>query len=98
VWDDTKVLDAKLGDYVLIARRHGKDWYVGAMTDWTPRELEVDCSFLPDGNFKMQSYQDGANADRHGADYKMTKSQVTKASKLKVKLAEGGGWAAKISP
>src|SRR5581483_7518453 len=50
VWDDTKVLDGKIAEYVLVARKSGNDWYVGAMTDWTPRDLEIDFSFLPDGN------------------------------------------------
>ncbi len=96
VWDETKVLDAKIGDYVVIARRHGRDWYVGAMTDWTPRELEIDLSFLPDGKFQMESYQDGANADRFGSDYNREKSVVDRTTRLKFKMAAGGGFAARI--
>jgi alpha-glucosidase len=96
VWDDTKVLDAKIGDYVVVARRKGREWYVGAMTDWTARELEVDLSFLPEGTFTMDSYQDGVNAARYGNDFKRVKSKVSRESKLKIKLAEGGGWAARI--
>jgi alpha-glucosidase len=98
VWDDTKVLDARIADYVLVARRNGHDWYVGAMTDWTPRELEVDFSFLPEGNFQMEAFQDGVNADRQASDYKIVKTQVNKATKMKIKLALGGGWAARIVP
>jgi len=97
-WDETKVLDARIADYVLVARRNGADWYVGAMTDWTPRELEIDFSFLPEGKFQMEAYQDGANADRYGSDYKLVKSQVSKTTKLKIQLAPGGGWAARIHP
>ena len=97
-WDDTKVLDGKIAQYVAVARRNGKDWYVGAMTNWSPRELEIDFSFLPEGNFTLQAYQDGVNADRMGSDYKMAKSQVNRGTKLKIKLAPGGGWAARISP
>jgi alpha-glucosidase len=96
VWDDTKVLNGKISEYVAVARRSGNDWYVGAMTDWTPRELEIDFSFLPEGNFHMESFEDGVNADRQASDYKMTKTQVNKTTKLKVKLAAGGGWAARI--
>jgi len=97
-WDETKVLDARIADYVLVARRNGADWYVGAMTDWTPRELEIDFSFLPEGEFQLKAYQDGVNADRHGSDYKLVKSQVNKTTKLKIQLAPGGGWAARIHP
>jgi alpha-glucosidase len=97
-WDDTKVLDGRIAEYVVVARRSGRDWYVGAMTDWNPRELEVDLSFLPDGNFSMEAYQDGLNADRHGSDYRQVKSRVRKSTKLKLRLAPGGGWAARIHP
>jgi alpha-glucosidase len=66
------------------------------MTDWTPRDLELDLSFLPTGSFQMIAYQDGANSDRLGADYKMASSAVSNTSKLKIHLASGGGWAAQI--
>ena len=95
-WDDTKVLDARIADYILVARRNGKDWWVGAMSDWTARDLDVDLSFLGDGSFTMDAYQDGVNADRAGSDYKKTTSRVTKNEKLKIHLAPGGGWAAHI--
>ena len=98
VWDETKVLDAKLGEYVLVARRSGRDWYVGAMTNWTSRDLDVDLSFLPSGSFTMDAYQDGVNADRLASDYVKTKTQVTNGKKLKITLAPGGGWAARIHP
>jgi alpha-glucosidase len=68
------------------------------MTDWTPRDLEVDLSFLPAGTFTMEAYQDGVNADRYASDYKKTVSQVTRTSKFKIHLAPGGGWAARIHP
>ena len=68
------------------------------MTDWTARELEVDFSFLPEGTFTMEAYQDGANADRMAGDYKKIKMQVTKSTKLRIKLAPGGGWVARIHP
>jgi len=97
-WDETKVLDGKIAQYVAVARRNGKDWYVGAMTNWSPRELEIDFSFLPEGNFSLQAYQDGVNADRMGSDYKMVKSQVNRGTKLKIKLAPGGGWAGRVTP
>ncbi len=98
VWDDTRVLDARIADYVAVARRSGRHWYVGAMSDWTPRELEIDFSFLPEGEFAMTSYRDGVNADRYGSDYKMEKSVVNRSMKMKIKLAPGGGWAARIVP
>jgi len=98
VWDETKALDGEIGQYVVSARRNGNNWYVGAMTSWTPRDLVIDFSFLPAGNFHLQAYQDGINADRVGSDYKKIEMTVTKDTKLKVHLAPGGGWAARILP
>jgi alpha-glucosidase len=95
-WDDTKVLDAKIAEYVVVARRNGKEWYIGGMGDWAPHTLDIDLSFLPEGNFTMDAYQDGVNADRNASDYKKTTTQVTRGTKLKLQLASGGGWAARI--
>jgi alpha-glucosidase len=97
-WDDTKVLDAKIGEYALVARRNGNDWYLGAMTDWDARDLDVDFSFLPEGNFNLDAYQDGVNADRNASDYRKTTAQVSRTTRLKIHLAPGGGWAARVRP
>jgi alpha-glucosidase len=98
VWDETKVLDGKIAEYVVVARRSGRDWYVGAMTNWDAREVDIDLSFLPDGKYSMEAYQDGVNADRNGSDYRQVKTRVDKTTKLQLKLAPGGGWAARIHP
>jgi hypothetical protein len=63
---------------------------------WLARNLEIDLSFLPEGNFTMEAYQDGVNADRYASDYKKTTMQVNRTTKLKLPLASGGGWAARI--
>jgi len=97
VWDETLALDAKVADYVLVARRHGKDWYVGAMTDWTARTLTADLSFLGTGTFTAQIYQDGVNADRYAGDYKKVLRTVAAQDKIEIRLAPGGGWAARFS-
>ena len=97
VWDDLKVLDAKTGDYLLLARRSGNDWFVGGMTDWNRRQMELDLSFLPSGEYSMEIFQDGINADKHAQDYKHLKTNVKSGDKLKIEMAPGGGWVAKIS-
>jgi alpha-glucosidase len=96
VWDDTRVLDARLGEYVVLARRNGQEWYMGAMTDWTARDLPIELSFLPAGSFTMERYEDGINADRDASDYHKTTIQVDRTTKLTLRLASGGGWAARI--
>ncbi len=98
VWDETRVLDARVADYVLLARRSGKEWHVGAMTDWTPRELLVDFSFLAPGEQEITIYKDGVNAHRYGSDYKKEVRTITSTGKMNIQLAPGGGWAARISP
>ena len=98
VWDETRVLDAKIGEYVVIARRHGREWYVGAMTNWTARALPIGFSFLASGEYEMDSYEDGVNANRIGTDYMKTKKVMRANSSLRINLAEGGGWAARIRP
>jgi alpha-glucosidase len=98
VWDETRVLQAKMADYVAVARRKGREWWVGAITDWTERPLALDLSFLGDGAFELDAFADGINADRWGADYTRTKSRVDRTTRLDVRLAPGGGWAARIRP
>jgi alpha-glucosidase len=97
VWDETRVVDARLGDFVVLARRHGRDWWIGAMTDWTPRDLEVPLDFLPEGSFRVDAWEDGVNADRWASDYRHVRLSATRVSRLKVHLAPGGGWAAHVS-
>ena len=98
VWDETRVLAAQMGDYVCIARRKGREWYIGGMTDWTSRTLEIDLSFLPAGRYQMATYEDGPNAERMGQDYKLSIKDIDASKKLKIDLASGGGWAARIYP
>jgi len=94
VWDNTKILDAKVGDYILTARQKDNNWYLGAMTDWTARTLDIDFSFLGDGIYEIEIMQDGINAEVSCNDYKRVVQKVTKADKLSIKMAKGGGWAA----
>ncbi|MDP2037865.1 MAG: glycoside hydrolase family 97 C-terminal domain-containing protein [Ignavibacteria bacterium] len=96
VWDKTIVLDAKIADYVLLARQSGNDWYVGAMTDDKARDFNVDFSFLNDGTYTADVWQDGINADRNGNDFKKISVEVNKETKLNIHLAPGGGWATRV--
>ena len=97
VWDETIVLDAKLGEYVVIARRNGHEWYIGAMTNWDTREIEIDLSFLGDRKYEATIWKDGPNAHRNAQDFIKENFIVDKSTKLKIKLAPGGGWAAILS-
>jgi alpha-glucosidase len=98
VWDDIKGLDGKVGKYLLLARRSGNEWFVGAITDWKSRDMDLDLSFLPAGEYTMDIFQDGINADRYASDYKHLKTNVRSGDKMKIHLARGGGWAARVTP
>lgn len=98
VWDETVVLEAKVADYILLARRSGDTWFIGAMTDWDPRDLTVDLSFLGNGKFILRSWEDGANADRYAEDFTVDEQLVGSSDSLRVHLAPGGGFAAIAIP
>ena len=68
------------------------------MTSWTPRDLTIDFSFLDEGKYSIEIYADGINADRHASDYKKTVRNISSKDKLKIKMAPGGGWAARVVP
>lgn len=97
VWDETRVLSATVGEHILVARRSGRDWYVGAMTNWSARDLEVALSFLGEGTWEADIYKDGPNANRAGVDYAREKRSVSAPDRLPIHLAPGGGWVARIT-
>lgn len=96
VWDETRILDGELGEYVVTARRKGDVWYVGGITNWTERDIEVDLSFLSDGTHQASLFKDGVNAHRIARDYKKESVSVDGQTKLKLHLAPGGGFAMRI--
>ncbi|WP_426669559.1 glycoside hydrolase family 97 protein [Mucilaginibacter sp. McL0603] len=96
VFDETVALDGKVGEYVSIARRKGNTWFAGAMTNWDNRQIKVDLSFLGDGKYKAILFEDGVNADRDGTDYTRKVITVTSKDHLDIKMASGGGWAARF--
>jgi alpha-glucosidase len=98
VWDETDALHGRVGQFVTVARRRGNDWYVGSMTDWSPRELTLDLRFLPEGNYETTVYRDGVNADRYGSDYVMERKRVKAGDIMTINLAPGGGWVARFTP
>jgi alpha-glucosidase len=92
-WDETKVIDGKLGEYVVTARRKGDTWYIGGITNWDARDLEVDLSILGEKAYSGKLFKDGVNAHRIGRDYQSEAIQAKKGDKMKIHLAPGGGFA-----
>lgn len=103
VWDEIVPLDGKVAEYVAVAKRKGDVWYVGGMTDWDARDMEVDLlQVLGDGEWTVEIFTDGVNADRAGCDYRKSEYVLKAADnntfRLGVHLAPGGGFAAKFTP
>ena len=93
VWDETIVLDGKMGEYIITARRQGDTWYIGGITNWDARDLEVDLSILGEKSYSGKLFKDGVNAHRIGRDYQSEAIQAKKGDKMKIHLAPGGGFA-----
>jgi len=97
-FDETIALDGQLGQYTLIARRKGTTWYLAAMTDWTPRDLTVNLSFLGSGLYQADIFADGINAAKEATDYQHIHKTVSSTNRLNIHLSSGGGWTAIITP
>jgi alpha-glucosidase len=96
VWDQTKALDGKVGEYAVIARRSGDDWYVGGLNNWNQRQVEIDLSFLPEGQYELVNMVDGYRANVIARDFRIVKQSVDSSKKVKVTMAQGGGFAMKL--
>jgi alpha-glucosidase len=94
VFDRTEILSAKIGEYVVTMREKDGKYYVGGLTNWDARELAVDTSFLPEGNWKWKIFMDGKNADTVGTDYVLGFfNSITKdKGSVTIPLAPGGGF------
>lgn len=92
-FDQTLIPAGEIGRYIVTARRAGDRWYLGALTNWDAREVEVKLDFLGDGRWKARIFRDGVNADRYGEDYLLEERTVTAADSLAMTMAPGGGYA-----
>jgi len=97
VWDQTIILSAKLSDHIIMARKSGDDWFIGVMGNSRRREFTIDLAFIGEGNYSMDSFSDGINADNYASDYKKQSTYVTNQTKVNLKLAPSGGWVARIT-
>ena len=96
VWDETRCLSAKAGEYLVVAKRKGQKWFVGAITNGPLRDLTLSLSFLASGNHKLTAFKDGVNADYQAMHYNKIEQSVTSGTSLNIHLAKNGGWAAVI--
>jgi Glycoside hydrolase 97. len=95
-WDNTIALNGEIAKYISIARRKGDEWYVAGMTNPDARTLNLDLSFLSEGNYEAELFRDGTNADRIATDYKREIISIPTNKKLDLPMAPGGGYAMRI--
>ena len=92
VWDETRILQGTVGQYIVTARRSGTRWYIGGLTGWEARDLSLDLSGLVKGKHSAVLYRDGVNAARNATDYKIETVEVQSKKPLPVHMAPGGGF------
>ncbi len=90
-WDETKVVSGRPGEFIAVARRKGKEWYVGAITGWHGAEVDLPLEFLGHGNYAAEIYADASDAGDHPKHTEISVQRVTPAAMLHLKLASGGG-------
>lgn len=98
IWDESRALEGKIGEKIVIARRKGNTWYIGGLTDWTPRTVCLDLGFLDQHSYRAVLFRDGINADRSGRDYKREQFILDPAGEFSVGMAPGGGFALILEP
>lgn len=96
VWDETRVLDGRVGECIVTARRKGDEWYVGGICSWKAINLKIDLGFLDDGLWTAEIFRDGVNASRNGTDYIREIRTVEAGSSFGVEMAPGGGVAMRL--
>ena len=99
LWDETKVLDAKLGEHLVVAKRNADKWLIGGMTAERkePLEMDITLDFLPEGKTCiLTSFEDGVNADRQAMHYVKNVREVRKGDTVRIRMIRNGGYAASL--
>ena len=95
-WDETRCLEASAGEYVVVAKRKGSKWFIGAITNGTARDFTISLDFIGAGQHRLTAYKDGKNAEYQAMHYNKVEQAVSASTKLDIHLAKNGGWAAVI--
>lgn len=97
-WDETRVLSGEPGEYIAIARRKGDEWFLGAMTNWSPRDMAIPLAFLRSGRYTAEIYADAEDAAEYPKNVGVRRQSVDRDMHLNTKLAPGGGYAVRFVP
>ena len=97
-WDEVRVLNGRPMENITVARRSGKDWYVGSITNWDARSVKVPLDFLGEGKYVAEIYADALDAGTNATHTTFTKQDVDRSTVLEVKMVSGGGNAIWVHP
>ncbi len=97
-WDETKVLAGEPGEFITMARRKGNEWFLGSMTDWTPRKMDIPLRFLGPGKYRAEIYADAPDAAQYPKGVRVQEKTVDSSGSLPAELAPGGGYAVRFVP
>ena len=97
-WDETKVLDGQVGEFIVVARRSGNRWFIGAMNDSKPRTVEVSLGSLGTGKYSLQYFADAPDALDYPDRITSASREIDKSAKLIIQMAPGGGYAGVLTP
>ena len=97
-WDSTRVLNGMPGEFVTIARRSGREWYLGSLTNWTARELQIPLTFLGAGSYRAEIYEDAVDAGENPTHVSIRSQTVQGSDNMTLHLVSGGGCAIRFIP
>ena len=95
-WDETRALEAKAGEYVIVAKRKGARWFIGGITNGTERDFQIKLDFLSPGRHRMTAFKDGLNAGYQAMHYNKVEKNVDSSETVDIHMVRNGGWAAVI--
>jgi len=97
VWDETRIIEAQLGNFIVEARRKENVWYIAGMNAWEPHEFILKLDFLKEGVYVIETAEDGINAAKNPQDFSMKTFEVSDRDQINIQLAPGGGFVARIT-
>ncbi len=95
-WDDTKILQGKIGEFIITARKKGNEWFIAALNNSVARDISIPLDFIDAGKYKLTICKDGLNAHNYAADYELTEKQMSAGELLNIHLAPGGGFLVRL--